>query len=282
MANIMKTNQVIQRGLLACFLALAALPASAALKIVPVFVGGTPPTTNFIGGGNLQENFQVAAETWERVFKRGGGNWTLTIYYGWTNSLPIADASTTENGLFAQERFLAEGGNPVRMTQSLVLFHNSPPFAGTPFQNLFMDPTPRDNLKYLRYTTERQNEFVAPPQLNVGRILSEGPETDNSLDLFELCLHEIGHSLGLDSDYSGFKAQYRYPGIVVTAPRPYAGLLIPIDNGPHIGYNPSLLVQFQTVAGLRRLTSAADALLIAQINSFNNPDLEGLPWETNP
>jgi hypothetical protein len=196
--------------------------------------------------------------------------------------LPIPDFTTLENGLFAQEKFIAEGGKPVRMTQSLILFHNSPPFSGTAFENVFMDPSPRDNLKYLRYSNDRQNEDVAPSQLNTGRVLSQNTGTENSLDMFELCLHEIGHSLGLDYSYSGFQAQFNYPGVMVTAPRPYAGLLIPINNGPHINYSSSLLVQFQTEAGLRRLISAADALLIAQLNSFDNPDLDGLPWETNP
>ena len=96
-------------------------------------------------------------------------------------------------------------------------------------------------------------------------------------------MHEIGHSLGLDYDYSGFQAQFVQGLYVeVTAPRPYAGLQIIIDNGPHINYGPSLMVQFQSEAGTRKLISAADALLIAQLNSFDNPDLYGLPWETNP
>src|SRR5215472_12269236 len=97
-----KARHIVRFGLMAGFLALATQPASAALKIIPVFTGGTPPATNVIGGGNLQEIFQVAAKSWERVFKRGAGNWTVTIYYGWMNSLPIDFATTTENGLFAQ------------------------------------------------------------------------------------------------------------------------------------------------------------------------------------
>jgi hypothetical protein len=274
---------MVRFGLIASLLALAAQPVSAGLKIIPVFIGGTPPPAmDVVGGGNLQEIFQVAAESWERVFKRGGGNWTVTIYYGWTNSFEANFFTTTENSLFAQEKFIAEGGKPVRMTHSLILFNNTPPLDST-FQSLFMDPTPRDNLKFLRYTTERQNEDVVPPQLNIGRILSQDAETANSLDVFSLCLHEIGHSLGLDYSYSGFQNQFMSNLYVeVTAPRPYAGLFITINNGPHIEYNPSLMVQFQTEAGLRRLVSAADALLIAQLNSFNNPDLDGLPWETNP
>jgi hypothetical protein len=96
-------------------------------------------------------------------------------------------------------------------------------------------------------------------------------------------MHEIGHSLGLDYSYSGFQAQFVSNLYVeVTAPRPYAGLQIPINNGPHIFYGPSLMEQFQSDAGTRKLISAADALLIAQLNSFDNPDLDGLPWESNP
>src|SRR5215469_5996586 len=264
----MKVNHLIQGGLLACLL--AAQPASAKLKIIPVFIGGTPPPAmDVVGGGNLQEIFQVAAQRWEDVFKKGGGNWTVTIYYGWTNHFSSV-ASTVENSLFAQEQFIAEGGNPVRMTQSLVLFNNNPPLDSN-FQSLYMDPTPQDNTKFLQYTTDRMNVDVTPPQLNIGRIFSENPESANSLDVLSLCMHEIGHSLGLDYSYSGFQAQFKENLFInVTAPRPYAGLQITIDNGPHISYLPSLMVQFQTGPGTRRLISAADALLIAQINSFDN------------
>ena len=259
----------------------ASQPASAALKIVSVFVGGTPPpATNVIGEGNLPELFQVAAESWERVFKRGGGNWTVTIYFGWTNLSGLQHA--TEASLFAQEFFLAQGGNPVRMTHSLVLFNNKPPLDST-FQNLFMDPTPRDNLKFLRYTTDRVNVDVGG-QLNVGRIFSDDLEAANRLDVLSFAMHEIGHSLGLDYSYSGFQDQFvQNLYVEVTPPRPYAGLKITISNGPHIDIGPTALMeQFQTMAGLRKLISAADALLVAQVNSFDKPDLDGLFWETNP
>jgi hypothetical protein len=276
----MKTNRIIQRAMLACLLALGAQPASAGLKIIPVFIGGAPPTTNFIGTGNLQELFQVAAETWEHVFRHGGGNWTVTIYYGWTNSLPIV-GSPAENGLYAQELFLGEGGHPVRMTNSLILFNNSHPFPTNQApRNLFLDPNPRDNLKYLRYTTERYDPGDGTSQINIGRILTENVDAAESVDVLELCMHEIGHSLGLDDDYSGFKSQnVGNLYVVVTEPRPYAGLHIHIDNGPHIGSLPSLLSQFKLDAGERKLISVADALLIAQLNSFDNPDLDGLPGE---
>ena len=69
---------------LVLFFLLAAAPARAGLKIRPVFIGGEPPSTeDMVGGGNLQEIFQVAAEAWEEVFKGGSGNWDVTIEFGW-------------------------------------------------------------------------------------------------------------------------------------------------------------------------------------------------------
>jgi len=87
---------------------LVASPASAGLKIRPVFTGGPPPGKGkLFGGGNIEEIFKVAAESWEQVFKVGGGNWDVTIEFGWG---PLAP------GLNGQERFISQGGNnPVRM-----------------------------------------------------------------------------------------------------------------------------------------------------------------------
>ena len=83
-----------------------------------------PPATDVIGGGNLQEIFQIAAESWERVFKRGGGNWTVTIYYGWTNRLPITSSTTIENGLF--ENFRIETRGPSTATGRIATLTRDP------------------------------------------------------------------------------------------------------------------------------------------------------------
>jgi hypothetical protein len=118
----MKAKRLFQWGLvLAGFLAVAApQPALAGLHIDLVFIDDAPPPppSLLVGGGNLREIVRVAAENWERVFKHGGGKWNVTIEFGWA---PLG------NTLFGQERLLKQGGNPVRITRSRILFNNSPP-----------------------------------------------------------------------------------------------------------------------------------------------------------
>src|SRR5262245_59367509 len=118
---------------LAIALSLFASPAGAGLKIRPVFIGGLAPTPPvMVGGGDLEEIFKVAAEAWEAVFNTGGGEWQVTIEFGWRVGLGQNNA---------RQFFVEEGGNnPVRMTKSRVEF-NSVPLAG----HFFADPTPRDS-----------------------------------------------------------------------------------------------------------------------------------------
>jgi hypothetical protein len=102
--------------------------------------------------------------------------------------------------------------------------------------------------------------------------------------------HEIGHALGLDYDYVGF---IRHCGIApffcpvtITAPRPFAGIDIPVTFGPHIehigGEDIGPVMGVDPRVGERQLISGYDALLIAQITSFNRPNLEHFrlppPW----
>jgi hypothetical protein len=249
-----KAKKMVRFGLLAGLLALAAQPASAALKIIPVFIGGEPPSGSMIaGGGNLQEIFQVAAQAWENVFKRGGGNWTLRIEYGWTN-----------DGGFAYERSVAFGGNPIRMTQSRVFFNNAPTLEEGVL-GWFADATPTDNSEYGQYTDYRAN--VEGGFLNYGRVFSEATgDAANRVDLLTVAMHEIGHSLGLDRDYSGFANQFKF-----------AGMLFTINHGPHLGGsfgNVLPLMVPDPTAGWRQLISGDDALLLAQISSFDKPDLD--------
>ena len=259
----MRTHRIVAGIAFACVMALgAAGPAFAGLKINLVYID-KPPPSYVAGGGELREIMQVAAENWERVFKSGNGNWKLTIEFGW--------AALNDPNFFAQELMVAEGGNPSRITHSCIRFNTN---LAVPrgILGFFADPTPRDNFEYLDYTAYTAN--VGDGWLNTGRVFS-APTGDASdrIDLLQVAIHEIGHALGLDEDYSGLGSQWSGSGpIEVKPPRPFAGVFLFVSQGPHLAGDWSLMVA-NAHPGERRFISAADALLLAQISSFNRPDL---------
>jgi len=269
----MKTNNVIKSALLACLLTLAAQPAFAGLHIRLVFLGGPPPPPSLmVGGGSLQKIMQVAAENWENVFKQGGGKWDVTIYYGWGTNLITGD-------LYGQEDMLEEGrGNVVRITHSLVLFNPNPPQpAQGGVRGFFADPTPRDNSEYQLYT--RVQHDVQGVEVNYGRVFTEATgAAAGRIDLLTIAMHEIGHSLGLDLGYSGFKARF-IEGLFVriTSPPRYAGLTLQVKaQGPHVDDDPnveSALMWQRATPGQRQFISVADALVIGRFSLFDRPTL---------
>ena len=176
-----------------------------------------------------------------------------------------------------------EGGSPRRIVHSCVRFNNSPAVSDE-IRGWFADPTPRDNSEYSFYTTDAMpmDKGWRNP-LNIGRVFSE-PVVEDALarvDLLQVAMHEIGHALGLDDEYSGFAAQYKEAVIPVTPPRPFAGSVMHINpNGPHLGGNTPLMINAPR-PGWRQLISSADALLLAQLSSFNQPDLSEPPLDRN-
>src|SRR5262245_50798966 len=112
--GIMRIRQVLPSIALAALIALgAAQSAVAGLQIELIYIENPrqPAAPLVTGDGQLREIMRVAAENWERVFKRGGGNWKLTIEYGWSE---LGEASN-----FGQEFYVSErGNNPSRIGHS--------------------------------------------------------------------------------------------------------------------------------------------------------------------
>lgn len=260
---------------LVLFFLLAASPARAGLKIHPVFLECEPPRTNcappsatdMVGGGDLQEIFQVAAEAWEAAFKADSKQWDVTIEFGWAKVGPC----------FGQEFLLSQGGtDPVRITRSQVLLNNEPCFPG-----FYADPTPRDSSEYKQFTSYLLDDIP----LNRGRIFSKATgAAANRYDLLTIVTHEIGHALGLDGDYVGY--QERCEGqssffclVPVTPPRPFAGYDLVLTFGPHlefVGSGGQPLMVVDPFVGIRQLISGLDVLVIAELSSFDNPNLDPL------
>jgi hypothetical protein len=224
--------------------------APAKLVIKSEFIPSDPPP-NIIGGGNLVDIFKTAAATWEKAFP-GGQPWVLDLKYEWAP-------------LHGNARFIVkeQGGHPHRILSGLIQFNN------TGNVRFFADPTPDDHSKYTEYHEQCADEPEGV--INVGRMFS-GATGDAALgvDLLTIAAHEIGHGLGLAADNTASG-----PMIVVTPPRPFAGLVILTEfNGDHLAYKSALMGQVFTDSGVRILISSLDVLVEAQISRFNHPNLD--------
>jgi hypothetical protein len=278
----MKANHllVIPCGLLAVLLALIApQPAFAGgLHIHTVFLGGNPPS-DMAGGGNLQAIVAVAAKRWERVFRKGPDSWDITIEFEW------ADTFTVNGAAYGDEELEAEGGTPVRPTRSLCRFRNGETPSG--FFDWYADPHPQTDAEYEHYESLLDEVFDengnSIGEINVGRVF--GTETGPAagrIDLLTVAMHEIGHALGLDGEYTGFKKQFTGKTLDITSPLPFSGLVVFISQGKHIeSLGHEVVMAQEPTPGLRNLISAADALVIAQLSSWEDPDLSDPPGVPN-
>jgi len=124
-------------GLLLWSLCVIGVEDASGLSITRVFIGGDAQLTA-VGGGNLIDIFDVAADMWEDAVL---DSHTVTLQYGWS---PIGTIHT----------LIQQKGDPNRETEGRILFSNKTD-PGT-FQ-YYLDPTPHLNEEYLRFTETFQD-----------------------------------------------------------------------------------------------------------------------------
>ncbi|MDA7494467.1 hypothetical protein N8467_00210 [bacterium] len=223
--------------------------ASAQVTIIRNFTGGTAHASS-VGGGDLQTIFNDACDWWEATLVTPP--YTLTINYSWANL-----GGTT----LGVHNLLTQGGIPNRETSGQIRFDND----GSSVW--FMDPTPCDNSEYASGELLSSASFGAGTMNTGRRHNSATGSASGRMDLLTVCLHEIGHALGLSSANSSFVAGNADLDVDITAPLPFAGSQIPTISGAHLNVTNSLM--FPSVSnGLRRLITEADALANAQISTM--------------
>lgn len=206
---------------------------------------GQPPT-NTVGGGNLVDVFNAAADAWERTIR---DDHTVTIQFGWS---PIPLGSGVHN-------VLSQGGVPNRVINAIVFFDND---RSTTW---FLDPTPRENSEYPT-VTECFTSFGGG-RVNSGRVLSSGVGAAQALDLLTIAKHEIGHVVGLSTWNMRWASKKADQGIFINAPRPFPGSMIPTGTQAHLTVAGALM-DGALVTGQRKLISVVDVLVIAEMGEF--------------
>lgn len=235
------------------------VPSASALAIIRDYIGGTS-CSSCVGGGNLVDIFNAAADMWELAIL---DEHELTLHYGWKTW-----------GDLGTHQLNSQGGTPNRETEGTVLFRSDVDY-------LFMDSTPYLNEEYQTFT--EVDVDLGGGILNKGRRFYDpiGDALGNA-DMFTIALHEIGHALGMSMANPSYLSEVQDADIDITSPRPFSGTTIPIslnlstgEPTSHIGHTPGWPgpVMGGFALGERSYLSAVDILANAEISEFNNLNL---------
>lgn len=205
---------------------------------------GAPSTV--AGGGDLKTIFDTAANAWNSKI---GDNWSLNIKYGWSNTIGNAVAQYYAWWMpFGDQRHF----------QARILFN--------PNYSFYADATPGSHSEYQSYSESSRN--YGSGEMNIGRNFSNATgEAAGRFDLLTLATHEIGHalSIGVGPRWTNEIAD---GNITLTAPRYYAGSIIPIDaTEGHLAEQTSLM-WYGLAPGERKLISELDLDTGMQVSGF--------------
>jgi hypothetical protein len=227
-------------------------PAGMAAGGGTIPTGGTAPAT-IAGGGSFTDIFDAAASWWEQAIF---DTHTVTIQYGWG---PRADS-----GVLATAFSISTSPQPAVYGKILIDNDGSSDF--------FLDSTPETNTEFSRLASFSDDLGGGP--VNTGRVYSGGAGDAATSDLLTVFKHEIGHILGIN----GFAPDWG----TITAPRPFAGTVIPKADSSHFDDDPMSMsslvgdpVMSPTIEpGVRKALSSIDILAAAQHSGWSALDLD--------
>ena len=220
-----------------------------------VYAGDAP--SNALGGGDLVDIFNTAADIWEAAI---ADDHTLTLNFGWA---PL-------NSSKASHRLVDEGGTPHRETEASIRFDNDESFSW------FLAPTPDLNEEFQDLTESTQD--LGGGAINIERRYANTVAdslADGHYDLLQTAIHEIGHALGMSNANDAYQVEKEDVDVDVTSPRPFEDSSIPID-GSHF---PDELEQTLLWGGglprsERRYPSEVDIVANAQVSQFTDVNLD--------